>query len=54
MNMFSSIDVIVQGEMHLPEQFDCREFKPLGYGVHQRHSEIEIVVYGDDVNQPEQ
>jgi hypothetical protein len=53
MTMFSSIDVIVQGEMHLPEQFDRREFTPFGYGFHQRHSEIVIVVYGDDVNQPE-
>jgi hypothetical protein len=52
MNMFSSIDVIVQGEMRLPEQIERRGFASLTPGAHRRHSEIEIVVYRVDDNQP--
>ena len=53
MNTFSSIDVIIQGEMRLPEQFEPRGSSTFLHGVHRRHSEIEIVAYCVDVNQPE-
>jgi hypothetical protein len=54
MIMFSSIDVIVHGEMRLLEQFERRELTPLAPGVLGHHSEIEIVVYRVDVNQQEE
>jgi mono/diheme cytochrome c family protein len=51
MIMFSSIDVIVQGEMRLLEQFERRELTPLIPEVDRRHSETEIAMYRVDVNQ---
>jgi len=52
MNIFSSINVIVQGEMHLFDQTERCGSTSLVPGAHRRHSEIENVVYFVDAKKP--